>query len=122
MSEKRKCIAVIGDEKREGVFHGWSHYATVLEPSLMRGGHAGGQISETYAIIEGLDGKVFRCVPEKVVFVPEKVYPGGGCDYCRKYAVSHVMPLGNRDGLGAVKAKYCFNCGRRLPKEAKNET
>ena len=37
-----------------------------------------------------------------------------GCVYCEKYGVKNVMPIGNIDGLGYVKARYCFNCGRKL--------
>ena len=115
MSELRKCVAVINGEKREGFFHGWSHYANVLEPSCLRGGHAGGQVSETYAIIEGYDGVVFRCVPEKVVFQKEKESNrADGCDVCKKYGVRQVYLVGNRDGLGGIKIKFCPECGRDL--------
>lgn len=48
--------------ERPAVFHRWGDYARVIMPSIMVGGHPGGQHWETSAIIELDDGTV-RVVP-----------------------------------------------------------
>lgn len=114
MSELREVVAEVGGESVRGYFHGWRHYSQIVEPSIMRGGHGGGQISETYAIVEAEDGKVFCCLPGKLRFIVKKDYPGGGCDVCKKYAVRRVHLIGNSDGLGVIKVMFCPSCGRDL--------
>lgn len=52
----------------KALFHRWEDYAAVLEPSPMVGGHPGGQIRYTYAIVELEDGQVKEVKPSKVVF------------------------------------------------------
>jgi len=52
----------------KALFHRWADYAAVLEPSPMRGGHPGGQMRQTYAIVEMEDGQVKEVLPSKVVF------------------------------------------------------
>lgn len=64
MSDLRKC-SVNG---KIGIFHCWEHYATVAAPSLMVGGHSGGQISQIFAIVEFPDGTVKRVEPYDVRF------------------------------------------------------
>ena len=55
-------------------FHRWEDYAAVIEPSPMVGGHPGGQLRETYAIVEMEDGRIREVKPTKVVFTDTKVY------------------------------------------------
>lgn len=52
----------------KALFHRWEDYAIVLEPSPMVGGHPGGQVRQTYAIIELENGQVKEVKPSKVVF------------------------------------------------------
>lgn len=117
MNELRKCIVEIGKVQKPGVFHKWYDFAATVPASPFVGGAPAGQVSRTYAIVETEDGKIICCEPGKVTFV-KNVHPSGGCDYCRRHNVRRVMPLGNSDGLGVVKARFCFNCGRDLSKEA----
>ena len=60
----------------KALFHRWEDYAAVLEPSPMVGGHPGGQIRETYAIVELENGQVKEVKPSKVVFsdTSERMY------------------------------------------------
>lgn len=44
----------------------------VVEPSPMIGGHSGGQMSLTLAIVEYEDGTVHEAYPHEVVFTDKK--------------------------------------------------
>lgn len=66
---KRNRYRLCKVDGEEALFHGWSQEARVIEPSPMIGGHPGGQISVTWGIVEYLDGRVVRVVPEKVSFL-----------------------------------------------------
>lgn len=46
--ERRLCIV----EGRTGYFLGFEQYSDVIEPSLLQGGHPGGQYSRTYGLVE----------------------------------------------------------------------
>lgn len=46
--ERRLCIV----EGRTGYFLGFERYSDVIEPSLLMGGHPGGQYSRTYGLVE----------------------------------------------------------------------
>ena len=59
---------------KDALFHRWEDYATVLEPSPMVGGHPGGQLRETFAIVEMMDGKIVEVKPSKVTFADTKEY------------------------------------------------
>ena len=50
----RPCLA----NGEKALFHRWHEYRAIIEPSVLRGGHAGGQISELFAIVEFEDGSV----------------------------------------------------------------
>ncbi len=64
----RQCI-VSNPEPTRGLFHAWSHYARVIDASPLMGGHPGGQISDTYGIVELADGSVIQVRPEKIKFL-----------------------------------------------------
>lgn len=61
----RPCM-VDGDK---GIFHFWGITAEVIAPSMMVGGHPGGQLAETYGLVEFTDGSVRRVVPTKIRFL-----------------------------------------------------
>lgn len=54
-----------------GFFHTWEHWAHVVDASLLRGGHPGGQISKIYGIVEFANG-VRRVEPSIIKFCDEK--------------------------------------------------
>ena len=53
---------------RYGYFHTWEHYSEIVPPSLLRGGHSGGVIAGTFAIVEFQDS-VERVDPTKLKFI-----------------------------------------------------
>ena len=67
----RPCI-VWGDQK--GLFHCWGNEAYVIAPSPLVGGHSGGQIYHTYALIELEDGTVEEVNPEDFRFIPGGIF------------------------------------------------
>ena len=71
-AEYRPCIV----EGRKALFHRWHTISNVLSPSPMIGGHPGGQITYTRAIIEYEDGTVSQCNPTDITFCdpPHKEY------------------------------------------------
>ena len=58
----------------KALFHRWEDYATVIEPSPMVGGHPGGQLRETFAIVEMESGQVMEVKPTKVKFEDTSEY------------------------------------------------
>lgn len=61
----RPCMV----KDRKALFHGWSDRAEVIPPSLMRGGHPGGQLYHTVALVEYDDGSVHEAYPSEVRFL-----------------------------------------------------
>jgi len=62
----------VGSEKneyRKALFHRWSEFANVVEPSPMIGGHPGGQIKYTLGIVEYEDGQVEQVHPREIIFL-----------------------------------------------------
>ena len=62
---------------KKALFHRWGERAQVIGPSLLRGGHPGGQLHDIFAVVEYEDGKVQEVTPESVCFVPGLMY-----NYC----------------------------------------
>lgn len=60
----RPCIA----DGRKAIFHRWCDISEIVPPSLMVGGHGGGVIQDTFAIVEYEDGSIGRIAPEKIKF------------------------------------------------------
>ena len=58
-------------------FHCWEQYSEIIEPSFLKGGHSGGQISMVFGIVEFENGRVERIHPREIKFVT-------GCEYFRK--------------------------------------
>ena len=63
----RYRLCKVGD--RKALFHRWYEERQIVPPSLMTGGHQGGEIATTMAIVEYLDGQVARVHPERVIFL-----------------------------------------------------
>ena len=53
----------------KALFHCWSHRSEVVGESPLRGGHPGGQVSGTFAIVEYEDGTVHEVEPQNIRFV-----------------------------------------------------
>lgn len=66
----RPCMV----DGEKALFHRWEDFATVIEPSPMVGGHPGGQLRETFAIVEMESGQVMEVKPTKVKFEDTSEY------------------------------------------------
>lgn len=67
----RPCMVAIckGGKEKKALFHCWSQWSDVVGESILKGGHKGGQISETYGIVEFEDGTVQRVYPNLIRFL-----------------------------------------------------
>lgn len=63
--ELRPCLV---DGKR-ALWHEWTTRQEIVPPSIMAGGHGGGQISATLALIEYEDGTAAEVYPSRVRFL-----------------------------------------------------
>lgn len=57
----------------EGTFHCWEQYSTVIEASLLVGGHPAGQIAQVFGIVEFKDGTIRRVQPYQIKFIPDEL-------------------------------------------------
>lgn len=64
-SEHRPCIA----DGKKALFHNWERWSEILPPSPMVGGHNGGVLQGTLAIVEYEDGTVGKVLPQSIKFV-----------------------------------------------------
>lgn len=71
----RPCYVIVKKNKKEkALFHGWSFENTVVEPSLMIGGHPGGTVACTMvAIVELENGRVIITPPSSIQFLDNKI-------------------------------------------------
>lgn len=67
-AEYRPCYA----NGKKALFHRWTEEAGVLPPSIMKGGHSGGQIRTAFAIVEYEDGTIALVLPQKIRFIDNK--------------------------------------------------
>ena len=69
---KRPCIV----EGKNALFHRWIERARIVEPSPCIGGHNGGVIKWTAAIVEYEDGQVAEVLPSDIRFLdhPHSAY------------------------------------------------
>lgn len=56
-------------ENIKALFHCWNHRSELVGDSPMIGGHPGGQVSGTFAIVEYEDGTVHEVEPTQIRFV-----------------------------------------------------
>lgn len=68
MNRLRLCM--VGDE--QALFHRWTEERQLVDASPMIGGHPGGEIASTLAIVEYMDGRVERVLPEQIRFLDTK--------------------------------------------------
>ena len=62
---------IIESPEREikALFHCWNHRSELYDASLIIGGHPGGKVSGTFAIVEYEDGTVHEVEPQNIRFV-----------------------------------------------------
>lgn len=61
----RPCIV----NGKNALFHCWSERAEIIDPAFARGGHSGGVMKWTVAIIEYEDGQVVEALPQRIKFL-----------------------------------------------------
>lgn len=61
------------EEKHKALFHCWDHRSELFDASPMIGGHPGGQVSETFAIVEYEDGTIHEVEPQNIRFVDNAI-------------------------------------------------
>lgn len=57
---------------RKATFHTWTQQSWVVPPSPMIGGHPGGQMSTTWAVVEYEDGTVHEVCPTDIRFTDKE--------------------------------------------------
>ena len=73
MSGKRTTKEIRPKEEHKGLFHFWGFRSELYDASLMIGGHPGGQVSDTFAVVEYEDGTVHEVAPTCVRFVDNAI-------------------------------------------------
>ena len=66
---------IVGPERRpcyvkgeKAIFHQWINRAQIAAPSMMIGGHTGGQLWDVFGLVEMEDGSMKEVYPTDVVF------------------------------------------------------
>lgn len=77
MSEKVTTKIIKEKQEFKGLFHCWSYRSEVVGESPLRGGHPGGQISATFALVEYEDGTMHEVEPQNIRFVDGRIYQYG---------------------------------------------
>lgn len=67
-TDLRPCL--VNGEK--AYFHRWSEHSYIVPPSLLKGGHSGGQVQNTVGIFEKEDGTVIEAYPTDVQFIVDE--------------------------------------------------
>lgn len=70
MNKLRECI--INNNKyvnQKAIFHRWIDVSEIIQPSMMIGGHGGGVVRNTFALLELPDGLVIECYPTDIKFI-----------------------------------------------------
>ena len=68
----RPCY-IIGEKngsKTKALFHAWSYHSDIYAPSVLVGGHGGGVVARTAAIVELEDCSITLIHPQSIKFVP----------------------------------------------------
>ena len=68
-SEKNKTVIIRKEEVHKALFHCWNYRSELVDSSPMIGGHPGGQVSGTFAIVEYEDGTIHEVEPTQIRFV-----------------------------------------------------
>ena len=62
---KRPCIV----DGNNALFHTWSDRCEIVPPSMLKGGHGGGELRYTVGIVEYEDGTVGTVLPYEIRFI-----------------------------------------------------
>lgn len=113
--ERRICVVETYEanrKKRRAFFHLFTTSARPIEPSTLRGGHPGGQVSNPIAIVEYEDGTVDTVEPSRVRFLDTE-------GLMKQYSWDEVDENDNLTEWELTKDPYlpyrCKKCGRLSP-------
>ena len=67
-AEYRPCIV----DGEKALFHRWLNFAYVVDASLMIGGHPGGQVADTFGLVEMKNGAVRKVAPTSIRFLDSR--------------------------------------------------
>lgn len=70
ISELRPCMI---DDSEEALFHCWEEVSQIVPPSILNGGHSGGVVKETFAIVEFKNGRVTSVDKIRIRFLDSDV-------------------------------------------------
>lgn len=70
-NERPHQEVIVPEKKIKALFHCWNHHSELYEASPMIGGHPGGQVSGTFAIVEYEDGTIHEVEPHNIRFVDD---------------------------------------------------
>ncbi len=69
-SEYRPCYV----DGKKALFHKWVDKSEIVSPSVLKGGHAGGVICDTFGLVEFENGVVGEVYPHKIKFADNKIH------------------------------------------------
>lgn len=97
----------------DALFHRWVDYAMVIGPSPMVGGHHGGQVWETYAIVEMEGGQIREVKPSNVVFTDTREYAAihANVELKSTERTTRMLRKYSRPGVYADLWLHCEACG-----------
>lgn len=67
-AEYRACLA----DGKKALFHRWTQVSEIVPPALTVGGHNGGVVSGTLALVEYENGEVAEVLPKRIKFLDGK--------------------------------------------------
>lgn len=56
------------------LFHCWGYDSYIVPPSILKGGHSGGVVANTFGIVEDEEGFVHKASVEKIVFLDNRIF------------------------------------------------
>lgn len=116
-SEMRPCVV----HGKKALFHRWIDKCEVVPPSLMRGGHGGGELRETLALFEYEDGTVGEALPQNVRFLDDKQRKKEKAEFaCRVCQEIKKRDYPNAIGCPwrCIDNEYCDELKKILEREA----
>ena len=75
MAELRPCFVRTKDKVIENcLFHRWVDKSEIVSPSVMVGGHKGGELRWCVALYEDAEGNVYECLPSDITFIDKEAF------------------------------------------------
>lgn len=70
----RPCSVEVADKALiNGLFHKWVDKCEIIPPSIMVGGHSGGELKYCVGLVELEDGKVIAVLPSAITFTDKEM-------------------------------------------------